>query len=89
MKMDNLVGRPSLAAHGRAQRPAPPVIFACIGVHRRLIINRRYPPINLVKHGHVARVAAWPHSSFHRYVERGVYDPDWGADDNVRSLEMD
>jgi hypothetical protein len=27
----------------------------------------------------VARVADWPHSSFHRYVERGILPADWGG----------
>jgi len=31
-----------------------------------------------VKHGWVQRVADWPHSSFHRYVEMGVYPIGWG-----------
>ena len=39
-----------------------------------------YLHFNPVKHGHVARVSDWPHSSFHRYVERGVLDADWGGD---------
>jgi REP-associated tyrosine transposase len=39
-----------------------------------------YIHFNPVKHGHVTRVADWPHSSFHRYVERGVIDVDWGGD---------
>ncbi|VAW87571.1 Transposase and inactivated derivatives [hydrothermal vent metagenome] len=34
---------------------------------------------NPVKHGWVKRVVDWPHSSFHRYVERGVYPVDWGG----------
>ncbi|MEQ1636413.1 MAG: transposase [Methylococcales bacterium] len=33
---------------------------------------------NPVKHGWVKQVAEWPHSSFHRYVEQGVYPLDWG-----------
>jgi putative transposase len=33
-----------------------------------------------VKHGHVTKVVDWPHSSFHRYVERGVLVADWGGD---------
>jgi putative transposase len=33
-----------------------------------------------VKHGHVTRVADWPHSSFHRFVERGLLVADWGGD---------
>ena len=38
-----------------------------------------YIHINPVKHGYVERVADWPHSSFHRYVRRGVLPEDWGA----------
>jgi putative transposase len=38
-----------------------------------------YIHFNPVKHGHVARVVDWPHSSFHRMVERGVYPADWGG----------
>jgi putative transposase len=34
---------------------------------------------NPVKHGHVLCPHEWPHSSFHRYVERGVYDRNWGC----------
>lgn len=44
---------------------------------------------NPVKHGHVAKVADWPYSSFHRFVERSLYDLDWAADEKVRSLEME
>ena len=39
-----------------------------------------YIHFNPVKHGYVTRVADWPHSSFHRYVERGVLAEDWGGD---------
>jgi REP-associated tyrosine transposase len=42
-----------------------------------------YLRFNPVKHGHVRRVADWPHSSFARCVERGVYPADWAADDPV------
>jgi putative transposase len=48
-----------------------------------------YIHYNPVKHGLVARVADWPYSSFHRFVERGVYDLDWAADESVRGLEME
>lgn len=34
---------------------------------------------NPVKHGHVDEVAHWPYSSFHRYVDRGIYPKDWGG----------
>ena len=39
-----------------------------------------YIHFNPVKHGYVTRVADWPHSSFHGYVERGVLAEDWGGD---------
>ena len=39
-----------------------------------------YIHFNPVKHGHVSRVCDWPHSSFHRYVERGLLPLDWGGD---------
>ncbi|MEA2920169.1 MAG: REP-associated tyrosine transposase [Bradyrhizobium sp.] len=44
-----------------------------------------YIHFNPVKHGHVTRVADWPHSSFHRYVERGLLAADWGGD--VRDIQ--
>lgn len=40
-----------------------------------------YIHYNPVKHGHVPRVADWPFSSFHRFVRRGIYSPDWGGGD--------
>jgi putative transposase len=36
-----------------------------------------YIHYNPVKHGHVARAADWPHSSFHRYVQCGDLPEDW------------
>jgi REP-associated tyrosine transposase len=39
-----------------------------------------YIHFNPVKHGYVSRVADWPHSTFHRYVERGLLAADWGGD---------
>lgn len=33
---------------------------------------------NPVKHGQVSKVAEWPYSSFHRFVELGFYPIDWG-----------
>jgi putative transposase len=43
-----------------------------------------YVHINPLKHGLVSSVKEWPHSSFHRFVEQGVYALDWagqGVDD--------
>jgi len=39
-----------------------------------------YCHINPVKHGYVRRVAEWPYSTFHRYVEVGIYPPDWAGE---------
>jgi putative transposase len=38
-----------------------------------------YVHINPVKHGLVKRVIDWPHSTFHRLVENGVYPSNWGG----------
>jgi REP-associated tyrosine transposase len=34
---------------------------------------------NPVKHSYVRYPHEWPHSSFHRYVNRRVYDRNWGC----------
>jgi putative transposase len=39
-----------------------------------------YIHINPLKHGLVKNVLDWPHSTFHRYVELGVYPDDWAGD---------
>ncbi|MBI2716139.1 MAG: transposase [Rhizobiales bacterium] len=46
-----------------------------------------YIHINPIKHGLVARVRDWPHSSFHRYVRRGLLPENWAGD--VRTDRMD
>lgn len=47
-----------------------------------------YVHYNPVKHGLVERVRDWPYSSFHRYVETGLVDVDWGAVSNVDAGEF-
>jgi putative transposase len=42
--------------------------------------HMEYCYINPVKHAHVSRVQDWPHSSFHRDVERGLFPIDWAGD---------
>ena len=37
-----------------------------------------YIHYNPVKHGYVVSPLEWPHSSFRRYVETGVYEAGWG-----------
>ena len=34
---------------------------------------------NPVHHGLVANVKDWQYSSFHSFVQRGVYEPNWGS----------
>jgi putative transposase len=38
-----------------------------------------YIHINPVKHGYVQRAVDWPHSSIHRFIERGVIDASWAT----------
>lgn len=37
-----------------------------------------YIHYNPVKHGYATAPSEWPHSSFHRWVAAGVYEPLWG-----------
>ena len=43
---------------------------------------------NPIKHRLVMRLVDWPYSTFHRYVESGIYAPD-GADAPNEELEAD
>jgi len=38
-----------------------------------------YVHYNPVKHGYVRRVIEWPYSTFHRYVQLGIYPENWGG----------
>ena len=38
-----------------------------------------YVHINPVKHGYVTRATDWPHSTIHRYVERGLLVAEWAC----------
>ena len=42
--------------------------------------HMNYVHINPVKHGYVNIVRDWPFSTFHRYVELGVYPEDWSSE---------
>lgn len=46
-------------------------------MHRHI----EYIHYNPVKHGLVTTPHDWPYSSFHRYVEAGVYTAEWGRDE--------
>ena len=42
-----------------------------------------YVHFNPVKHGLVSHASDWPHSTFHRLVEQGLYPPDWGVSESI------
>ena len=43
-----------------------------------------YVHVNPLKHGLVKCVSDWPYSTFHRYVDNGIYDLDWCGDVEVQ-----
>ncbi len=43
-----------------------------------------YCHINPVKHGLVGQLVDWPYSTFHRYVQRGIYPVDWSTSATVQ-----
>ena len=45
-----------------------------------------YIHFNPVRHGHAARAADWPYSTFHRYVKQGVYPADWSGTPQVEAM---
>jgi len=50
-----------------------------IRVEEDLVRHCDYIHYNPVKHGLVACPHAWPHSSFHRFVDERVYERDWAC----------
>jgi putative transposase len=48
-----------------------------------------YVHFNPVRHGHAVSAAAWPFSTFHRYVQEGVYAPDWGGTQQAKAMWME
>ena len=48
-----------------------------------------YVHINPVKHGLVKKVVDWPHSTFHKLVEDGIYPIDWAGGDEESLSYMD
>jgi putative transposase len=51
--------------------------------------HRDYIHYNPVKHGLAASPNEWKHSSFERFVKRGLYPDDWGRSPQQQLLEMD
>ena len=42
--------------------------------------DANYRHHNPIKHGYVMRVADWRYSSFHRFVQLGIYPSDWAGE---------
>ncbi len=78
-----VAARPNIE-HGLARQTpggyvmATPVLGAPDPQRKRPPALCEYIHDNPVKHGPVARVRAWPHSTFHAYVRSGAYPADWG-----------
>jgi putative transposase len=43
-----------------------------------------YIHYNPVKHGLVSAPYTWPYSSFHRFVQKGFYQSDWGSAEEIQ-----
>ena len=48
-----------------------------------------YIHYNPVKHGLVKTVNEYPHSTFHRYVNQGIYPASWAGNDLKKNDDMD
>ncbi|MDB5748412.1 MAG: transposase [Massilia sp.] len=48
-----------------------------------------YVHFNPVRHGHAESAAAWPFSTFHRYVREGVYAADWGGTVEAERMRLE
>ena len=50
-----------------------------------------YIHYNPVKHGLVKKPRDWPHSSFLRFVEKGVYEEHWGSilPKHIKNMDLD
>jgi len=48
-----------------------------------------YIHYNPVKYGHVRRVADWPHSSFHRFVQMGMYPKNWAVPFGIDEVDSE
>jgi putative transposase len=73
-----------LRSAGGGRKARPPIWdrgFREFPVRDRDDLRRHvdYIHFNPVKHGQADRAADWPYSTFRRFVNRGLYKPDWGV----------
>ena len=61
----------------------------CIRDHDDFRHHFDYTHYNPVKHGLASSAAAWPWSTFHRYVNMGWYDADWGLSPDAPDLDLE
>jgi putative transposase len=72
-------------AEGRRDRGSQPVWQNRFWEHlvrdeRDFSTHLDYIHLNPVQHGFVKSPCDWPHSTFQKWVERGIYEPNWGSD---------
>ena len=48
-----------------------------------------YIHFNPIKHGWARQVEDWPYSSFRRFVQQGIYEPDWGGTTDAYDLDLE
>jgi putative transposase len=48
-----------------------------------------YVHFNPVRHGHAESAAAWPFSTFHRYVRAGILPIDWGESTQAAEMHLE
>lgn len=61
----------------------------CIRDERDLQRHLDYIHWNPVKHAYVKRVMDWPYSTFHRFVNNGIYPTDWGGINEGEIVDLD
>jgi len=42
---------------------------------------------NPIKYGIVQNIKDWKYSSFHKFVEQGLYDKNWGCEEDIKNIK--
>lgn len=79
----------SATARSRGEQPVWQRRFweHAIRDERDFAVHLDYIHYNPVKHGLASAARDWPHSSFSSWVERGVYEVEWGTDEAPKFSE--